>query len=642
MQFFRKLAGNILFKIFLAFVALAFVFFGISGFLMGNPNSWVVKVGRTTIGQSTFNKALQNDREIIIASNKSPEAMKYLESEQFKSAVLGRMVNRIMVEKLRDEFGVSASRELILQSVAKDPNFRNKEGKFDREVFKSFLAKNGFNEEKYINEIANDVVATMIIQTIPMASPINLAAIVESENFKQEKRLSDVVTISEKNVSAVAKPSDEEVTKFFEENKQKYAAPEMRKVSYVHFSKSNFAKDFAVSDADVLAEYEKNKQNYLKPESRIFYHLLFEEEKAAKEFSQKLDEATKSDKSKHKAEFVKLAKELQKKDEKSLKLAVIQKDLIPELAEPTFKMALDERSAVLKSPLGFHIFLLTEIKKSQPAPFAELKAGIKQQMLEGREEKVLQAKTAEIDDALLTSNSIEAVAQKFDLKAVETVTIDQMGQTEKGVEAAVVKSFDNFANNAFAAQKGQASKIFYATKSAGFYALKVEEIVVAHDRKLEEVKLQVVADLTKKHQSQALQTLAKKIGDELKANPNSVAEVAKKYKLKLEKNREFPRIFYMTFQGRQVPYQNQFLEELFAVKVGQATSVVASSPQEFMVGILREVRKSSMASAQSESAKRQASETFKTDILQEFNNYLLAKNPVKVNDKLLGKKEAAQ
>lgn len=639
MQLFRKLAGNIFFKIILAFVALSFVLFGISGFLLGNPSSWVVKIGGTTIGQNAFNQALKNDREIILASNKSPEAMKYLESEQFKSAVLGRMVNHAMIEKLRDEFGVSASKNLILQAVAKDPNFKNKEGKFDHEVFKNFLAKNGLNEEKYINEISNEIVAAMIIQTIPMVAPTNLAQIAEMENFKQEKRVADVLTIAAKNVAAIAKPSDEEVVKFFEENKQKYAAPEMRKVSYLHFSKSNFASDFIVSDADVLAEYEKNKANYLKPESRVFYHILFDEEKAAEDFSQKLDAVAKSDKSKLQAEFAKLAKEAQKKDLKALKLTTTKQDLIPELAEPTFKLVLDERSAILKSPLGFHIFLLTEIKKSQPIPFAELKVGIKQQLLQGREEKVLQAKISEIDDALLTSNSITEVAQKFNFKNVSSVEITQDG---KGAGASTVKDLENFSANAFAAQKGQTSKIFYAVKSSGFYALKVEEIAVAHDRKLEEVKSQVVADLTKERQSKALQELAKKIGDELKVNPSAAENLAKKYKLKFEKNHEFPRVIFVNFQGRQMPYQNKFMEELFELKIGQTTSALPGNDQEFVVGILRQVKKSTMASLQFEPARKQAEEAFKNEILQEFNNYLLTKNPVKVNDKLLGKKAAAE
>ncbi len=631
MQLFRNLAHNVFFKIILAFVALSFVLFGISGFLLGNPNSWVIKIGKTTIGQNSFNQALKADREIIMSSNQSPEALKYLESDQFKSAVLGRIVNRVMIEKLQDEFGVEASKKLIMQEIAKDPNFKNKDGKFDHEVFKKFLAKNGFNEEKYINAIANEITGAMVLQTIPLIAPVNKEQVVEIENFKQEKRLADVLTISSKNIGSVAKPSDEELEKFFAENKSKYSAPELRKISFLQFSKNDFAKSLAISDAEIQAEYEKNKQNYLLPESRVFYHVVFEEESKANEFIKKLKE---SDKAKIQDEFSKLAKEFLKKDSKEIKLTLTEKDLIPELAS-AFKLTKNNFSEILKSPLGFHVFLLNEIREPKPMSFAELKGGIKEKMLQNREEKVLQAKITEIDDQILASNSLEEVAKKFNLKYSSAITIDQMGKNMKGEEISAIKNLENFAQNAFAAKQGQASKIFYALKSSGFYALKVEQIEAAHDQKLENVKSQVIADLNKKNSVLALEKLAKKIGEEVKANPKSLAEIAKKYQLKLEKNREFPRVLYANFQGRQVPYKNKFIEELFAIKKGEATSVQESG-QEFVIGVVREIKKSSSASFSS--LKQQAEEDFKTELMQEFNDYLLRKNPVKVNDKILSQK----
>jgi peptidyl-prolyl cis-trans isomerase D len=640
MQLFRHLANNIFFKIILAFVALTFVLFGVSGFILGNPNSWVAKVGSTTIGLNAFNKAIQADRDIILASNKSEEAVKYTESERFKSEVLGRLVNKIMIEKLHDNLGVSASKKLILQSVANDVSFK-KDGKFDRETFKNFLAKNGLNEERYVNEISNDVLATMIIQTVSMVSPIDKKSVLEIENFKQEKRLADVITITEKNVTSGNKASTEEVQKFFTENKKKYALPEVRKISYLHFSAKDFAKELQISDAEITAEYEKNKNNFMQPESRNFLHALFENEDAAKNFLQKFDEAVKSGKSKENAEFAKLAKELLKKDQKAITLTKItQKGLIPELSEPIFKLAVGKRSDVLKSPLGFHIFLTTEIKPSQPISLADAKASIKHEMLKGREEKVLQAKITEIDDMLLTSNSLSEVAKKFGLKiSSSAIKINQAGQNEKGEEVKEIKDLGGLVENAFTLQKDQASKIFQSKNSATLYALKVEEISPAHERELAEVKSQVEKDTLAKIKLEALQNLAQKIGAEVKENPSNVAKIAAKYNAKLEKNREFPRVYMINFQGRQVPYQNKFLDELFTLKVGEATGAIASGAQELVIGVLREVKKSSVNSSQFEQAEKRASEQFRNDIMQEYNKYLLEKNPVKVNDKILGKKD---
>ncbi len=639
MQLFRKLAGNLFFKIILAFVALTFVLFGVSEFILGSPNSWVVKIGGTTVGLNAFNRALQSDREMILASNKSEEALKYLESNQFQSEVLGRIVNKIMIEKLHEDLGVSASKKLILEAVAKDQNFK-KDGKFDHEIFKNFLAKNGFNEEKYVNEISNDVTATMILQTMSMVAPLNYDSILETENFKQEKRLADVVTISEKNVTKVEKISDEELQKFFTENKKSYALPEIRKISYLHFSAKDFSKDLQISDAEITAEYEKNKENFMQPESRNFLHALFDDEVTAKNFLQKFDEAVKADKSKVNADFTKLAKELLKKDLKTITLAKItQKDLIPELAEPTFKLAIGQRSDVLKSPLGFHIFLLTETKSAHPIPFAEAKDKVKKTMLQGREEKVLQTKVSEIDDLLLTSNSLVEVAKKFGLRVSSpALKISKAGQNEEGLDVKELKGFDGFTENAFALKKDQTSKVFQAKNSEGFYAIKVEEIEPARERELSEIKSRVLSDAMKQHKNNALQIFAQKIGEEIKANPSSAAQIAAKHKVKFEKNREFPRIYYVNFQGRQIPYQNKFLDELFELKIGEASSLFPGGEQELIVGILREIKKPSIDSNQFEQAKKHSGEEFRTEIMQEYNQFLLKKNPVKVNEKILGKK----
>ncbi len=640
MQFFRKLAGNILFKIVLAFIALLFVFFGVSGFVLSGPNSWVAKVGNKTISYSDFTKEMQKNREMILRANKSEEAMKYLDSDQFKSDVLGRLVNAAIIGKLRNEFGVEASKKLILGIVAKDPNFKDKDGKFDHQAFKNFLAKNGLDEEKYVNLIQNDVVATMVIQTMSLASPINEQAVIANEEFKQEKRLADVIKISAKNVGTVAAATDEELTKFFEANKKAYSAPELRKVTYFRFSKKDFVKDLQVGEEEIAAEYEKNKDKFQKPESRNLYHILFDKEESAKEFIQKLNAAG-QDKSKLGAEFLKLAKETQKKDAKAITLKnITQKDLIPELANPVFKLAVNSHSEALKSPLGFHVFLLNEVTPSAPIPLAEAKAQIKTKLLEGREDKVLQTKISEIDDTILASNNLIEVAKKFGLTAnLNSLEINQGGQNSKGDAAFEIKNLSEFPDHAFSLKKDEASKLFYSKDSAEYYAIKVDEISPAHERKLEDIRPRVVADFTRYSKIEGLKKLAQEIAEELKANPGNAATIAAKYKLAVEKNKAFARVSYINYQGQQIPYSDKFSTALFGAKLGEATVAVPTGNEEFSVGILRSIQKANVDSTQLAKAKAAAAEGFKNEILQGYNTFVMKKYPVKVNDKIMGKKE---
>jgi peptidyl-prolyl cis-trans isomerase D len=173
MEKFRNLTKNIFFKIILGFVALSFVLFGVSGFILGNPNDWVAKIGNSKISVNKFNVALKNDREIIFAKTDSEEAIKYSESDQFKQVVLNRLVGRELAQKLVEEADFKPNRELVFRAIAKDQTFKGEDGKFDKNKFQNFLTNNGLDEKRYIEAVENNIVNSVISQSVAAASIVN-------------------------------------------------------------------------------------------------------------------------------------------------------------------------------------------------------------------------------------------------------------------------------------------------------------------------------------------------------------------------------------------------------------------------------------------------------------------------------------
>lgn len=638
MQIFRKLAGNIFFKLILAFVALTFVFFGVSGFLLNGSGSWIAKIGNKTITQSAFLQEMQKNREMILQRNNSEEVVKYLDSDQFKSDVLSRMINGYLIGKLSDETGITMSQKLILQEIAKDQNFFGENGKFDQAKFKNFLAKNGLNEEKYVKIIQEQVIASTVLQTLSLTAPINEKFAILTAQFQQEKRVADIAKIGVKSIGKIENPTDEEIAKFYEKNQKNYNAPEMRQISYISFSIQDFIKNLTVDDAEIAAEYEKNKESFKKSETRDLLHLVFAEEQEAKDFISKLSAV--SDKNKISDEFIKLAKETQKKLPKEITLKnVEQKNLLPELSNVVFKLSENQFSEALKSPLGYHVFLLNKVNQSSAVALSEVKNDIKTKILAQKKENILQQKVSEIDDFILSSNSLEKTAEKFALKAVAAVEINQQILDKNGKTVDAVKDLEGFAENAFGAAKNQASKLFYSKTNDKFYALKVNEIEAARQKTLEEVKTQVIADLQKDRQIAKMEELAKKVAKEVKENPENLAQIAAKYNVVLEKNKEFPRYYLLNYQGRQIPYANKFLESLFSIKIGQATDYEGQG-EEFVVAVLKSIKTAQVDPVQIQRAKIEAENSFRNEILQSYNASMMKKYPVKVNEKLLaGAKE---
>ena len=204
MKSFRKLTSNLAFKVVLGIVALSFIFFGVSSFILGGSTNWVAKIGSKKIGYATLQKAMKENREMILNSyGNSEQALQYLDSDQFTSDSLGRLINQQMVKNLSNEFDITASKKVILENIAKDKNFADATGKFSQEKFKEFLKRNGINEDLYVNEMINQVSMMMILQTMEIAAPVSSKKIIDVIEFNDEKRTVDLISLSEKDVKNV-------------------------------------------------------------------------------------------------------------------------------------------------------------------------------------------------------------------------------------------------------------------------------------------------------------------------------------------------------------------------------------------------------------------------------------------------------
>lgn len=616
MHLFRKLADTIIFKIILAFVILTFVLFGISGFLLGKSDNWVAKVGNESIGYDEFFKTIQNDKKIILANSRnSIEAQQYVESERFKGDVLGRLLNKKISQKLTKEYGFEANKDLILQSIVSDPSFENK-GKFDKNLFEQFLSKHSLDEAKYIDLITDEIISSVIIQSVSAVAPINENNVLELANLAKEERIADIIKIT-KNQLPDKKISDSEIANFYENNKEKYLSLEYRKVSFVTFSKENFADSLKISDEEIKTEYEKNQNMFVAPESREFYHIVFGDEAEAKEFLQEL-EKTKNLKN----DFAKLAKSKLNKDITDIELTNITKEgFLPELSNKVFSYKINELSEVIKSPLGFHIFLTNKIIEKKPLTFVEAKKSIKANLSNNRESKILEQKISEINDIILETNSLEAVVDKLKLaNKITKVEIDKNGLTRTGEKPSSINNLGDFATHAFDLNVNQTSQIFYTKDFSGFYILKVENIDPSKVRKLSDIKNIVQQDFLSKTKNEDLKLLANKIANEIFENPKKSEEIAKKYQASYIKNQKF------------INSTKELNSAIFNLRKGEVSKAILNESNDYEIAILNSINSFQASSVEFSKAKNEAIKSFRNKIMTKYNEVMMEKNPISINE----------
>ncbi len=626
--------NKFLVKIIIILIVISFAFFGISEIFIGSSNSWVAKVGGDKISAELFYKTIETDRKIIRTIQPNNERVEaYLNSENFRSDVLSRMIRKAIVTKVSKDFGLSASEKLILSSVAKDQTFHDENGKFNRQKFRDFLAKNGLDESRYIREVSDEVVAELIMQSFAISAPVNFKAALELENFNQEQRIADVIQISTADIKFQSPLSDADLEKFYNENKAEYASPETRKIVYFETDANALATQKpVVLEEEIKQEFEKNRENLILPETRNFLHVSFAEKNKAQEFIDKLNAGAVGDAKKFSAEFLNLATKLAKKTSKEISFEKVSKAQLPEaIAGEVFKLPENQLSQIVESPIGFHVFLVSKITEQKPVEFAEVKERIRDDLLAKKQENAAQQKLSEINDQLIASDNIEMVAKKFGFKTEAAIEIEASGKSTDGEKVTKIAGLKDFLKTAFELKSKQISKIINADKK--LYALQVVEVKPARQREFSEVKQLVIKDSELKAKQEAASQLAKSVYDQLVKNPSAFSEIATSNHLKVEKNRNFPRNFVVNLGGDLMPYKNQFLQELFSKKIGELTSPGQIGQGTYAIALIKGVKKAQLNEEQQASLRKNSAKSFAEDIMLEYNQYLQSRFPVEVNDK---------
>lgn len=636
MEKFRNLSNNIFFKIFLGFLGLTFVMFGISGFILGNKGSWIAKVGNKTISYDDFLKTYQAQRESIYRSSPSKEVLKYLDSDQFKQDLVSRIISTNLIIALKNDYQIYPSADLILQEIISSPALKGKDGKFNRALYQNFLISNNLTEKKHIEDISTQIAGSIIVQSFSADVPVSdkLAKALYKSHF--ETRNADIITINIKNVGEIKAPNDFELTDFFNKNKDHFALPEMRKVSYIMFDKSNLNEPIKVSEEEIAAEYKKNITDYQTPETRSFYQILFDDEKDAEEFLKSLKSFSNNPNANKADVFARLAMSKNKNKNSILLEKISKKDLPAEIAGDAFALQKNQYSDVLKSKLGYHIFYLLDVTPITEIALDKVKSTIKTKLIADKEETHLQDQLNKIDEELLATKSLDKVAEKHHFSINKDLDKISAGGLNTKQEAVVeIKNLDQFAQNAFSTSKGDVSRLFYSKTNDKYYAILVEEIDASRQRSLSEVSVLATDLFIKEKKQEKLAQLAQSISDQINKGGNASA-IAAQNGLKIEQNKSFPR-FYMidVGGGKKVPYANKFLNQIFDLKINQASTPSQTGNDEFAVAVLKQIKEPADNKALIEKIKQELADNFKGDILANYNQYIENKFPVKINKKLL-------
>ena len=163
---FSKMHNSLFTKIILTITALSFMsLFGVSGYInTANSNKPVIKVDKLEISQSEFNYLLQKElSKLKELDSETPEEAEARKAEI--SAELAKIkLDDLLLENTMQKFKVDVSDSLVSQIIQISPQFLNN-GKFDREMYKWYLNRNGMTEQDLVAEIKRNIGRKILVET---------------------------------------------------------------------------------------------------------------------------------------------------------------------------------------------------------------------------------------------------------------------------------------------------------------------------------------------------------------------------------------------------------------------------------------------------------------------------------------------
>lgn len=426
---FRKHSNSIIVKALLFLLIASFAAWGVGDMLRpATQGSSIGTVGGVKVSaQEVFNdfqREMNRMRQLT-----GDQGVNEQLSLMVGNSVVERAINRTLLEVNADEMGIAISDDLVAKSIRETETFQE-DGKFSRVRFEQILFSNQLNEDQYIELVRGDLAREQIISSLVNGATMPKAVAEDLYKHRQEQRSAQVVRISRDVVGDIAAPSEDEVRKYYDENIDKFMAPEYRTISLLHIKPQDVAKNIDVPLEKIEDLFAERQEELKKPERRSVEQMVFVSEDEAKTAVAAIKEGK---------TFEAVAKEVLGLEQDSLLLGDLTKEELPEeLRDSVFALEKDGISDPIQSMLGWHIVRVSTITEAENPSFDEVKDQLRDELATEMSADELYAISNDVEDALGGGATIEEAAQTagYELKRIEAV--DAQGLDKEGKATALV------------------------------------------------------------------------------------------------------------------------------------------------------------------------------------------------------------
>lgn len=614
----RNLLVKVVTVILFSLLILSFAVWGIGDIFRGGQTQAVAEVGDTVIDQRAFAEELSREISTLSRRLGTPLSGQQVRAFGIPQQVLSRMISRAILDEQAKRLGMLVTETQMRQQIFENASFQDGTGRFDANRFNLFLRQINMNEQAYLALLGDEIKRQQLTTAVTAAAVVPDILAEQLFAYRGERRVADYVIIDTASFTDLGEPDEAALQATYDSESGSFMRPSYKSITLVVLGVDEAASQVSVSDERVAEVFEARKDELRVPERRRVSQALLPDEASAQALARRLAEG---------ADFAAAVEEATGSPPVDLGV-VTRDDLPPELADPVFALAAGQPSAPIRSALGWHLVLVSEIVPAEEPTLEEYGESLREELKKEEAVNIVIEQANRFDEELASGATLEQAAAALKLELRRIPAIDDQGRTPEGELVEGLPPLNDFLQVLRDTPVGATSTLSESMEG-DFFILRVESETPPEKKPLAEVRDDVIRLWRQNEQARLAREKAESIVARLNEG-QELAAVAEAEGLSVARTPPVTR-----FQTDQEGLDPRIPPQLFEIGKGEAATFAAPGRQ--IVVKVTEILPPDSADRDARLArlKDQLDASLREDVFQQFLAALQQEFGVSVNQRLI-------
>jgi peptidyl-prolyl cis-trans isomerase D len=524
--------------VYIAFGIIIVVFIFLYGFPQKGQRegTFVAKVNNQKITRRQHDELYEN--MLMFSRNLYKRSLTEKEIKQLRQRALDNLVEQALVIQEAARLGLEVSPEEVKREIAYTPLFQS-EGMFNREIYLRQLSARRMTPGEYERAVGTEMLVSKLVGVVKNTTKLSDKELYERYRLESEKINLRFLKLDTSDFEDEAEVSEEEIVAHYEKTRENYRTPARVKVRYLSFEPKQYRETVEIKPEETEGFYRVNEDRFMQEKKIRARHILIEvkkgggdqaeggAQKKAEDIRKKIEEGE---------DFSQLAKKLSQDTASAAKGGDLgyfaRGQMVKGFDDAAFSLKPGEVSPVVKTPLGFHLIKVEDIREGGPEPLEKVRGVIEEEL---RDEKA-EARSGE--EASLAIGRIYRSGDMAGYAKEHGLGVQETGFFSKGEPTREFGINEDVSDAALLLKAGEISPIIRLGEK--YLILQLVERKEPHVPDLEEVEAKVKKAVRREKAKKAARGKAERLLSEL-ASGTTMDQTAKRERLIPEETGLFTR-----------------------------------------------------------------------------------------------------